>query len=109
MPKIRHSYFVDPYPTNNDLGEMYPPEGELVARQRFEIASDDPLGRCVDETFDGVDRPLGETMYDSSSERLDSYRFTYENDSRGNWFKRWIAAGDQPPAPMIWREIEYAN
>ena len=88
----------------------YCAQGKLIARQTLETSrSEFPDGDCLDETFDGIDRPLSSDLYDDRSRLRFSSRWTYEDDSRGNWIKKFSAGAHAAAVAEIWRKIEYAD
>jgi hypothetical protein len=89
----------------------YSPGGKLIARQTSHTWRDEFRGGdCVEETFDGIDRPMSRDIYDEHGKLRYLSRWAYENDSRGNWVLQLesLVAG-WPPGPVTWRKIEYAE
>jgi hypothetical protein len=44
--------------------------------------------RTTQETYDGVDRPRSRTVWNDRGQTVEHFRWTYADDSRGNWIRR---------------------
>jgi hypothetical protein len=61
------------------------------------------------EMMDGVDRPLSREVHDEQGQPLESIKFRYEDDDRGNWTQKTeinVFAGKRG---SVLRRIEYAD
>jgi len=95
--------------------------GRLTSRWTFEAAPVPnwpvDLGRYTEESFDGIDRPQHLRISTTGGRTIENYRWTYEDDARGNWIRKTPhdVGSEHASGPMrneyysILRVIEYAD
>jgi len=73
--------------------------------------------RITEETFEGSDRPLRLRVFAAGGRCIEDARWTYEDDSRGNWVRKAVDVSRDPEKRSLWRhqfiglarDIEYAD
>ena len=93
----------------------YSEDDRLVARSTCELGphlSFAGQGRIQrEETLEGIDRPLTSVVWNEEGREISRVRWTYEDDSRGNWVRKTfeLTGLRGPDEYHVLRLIEYAD
>jgi hypothetical protein len=91
----------------------YDSDGRLAIRhvsdRRLDPSRNRPRSIQIEETFAGIDRPLTREVRDPSGRILETGRWNYVDDNRGNWIEKWSTGKTEDGGVNVMRVIEYAD